>query len=403
MSGPKDILISSYTYELPIERIAQHPLKNRDASRLLVYRSGSTTEALFKNIPDIIPAESLLIFNDTKVIKARLLFPAANKKTVEIFCLEPVSLDSDLHTALSAEANVKWNCFVGNLKAWKSGRLSMNFEGGVLDAEIVERSSDSFKVDFKWHPENLIFAEVLERAGRVPLPPYMKRPPEAEDSSRYQTVYAVEDGSVAAPTAGLHFTENVLKKLKENSVKAANITLHVGAGTFKPVKSKTIAGHEMHSEFFSISKEVIKSILDQKIKNIIAVGTTSLRSIESLYWYGAQLVSGRAGSGDEIYIGQWEPYDNPSEIPVAESLNAVLQEMEVLNAVTISGRTGIMIVPGYDFRVFNGLITNFHQPKSTLLLLIASFIGDDWRVVYDYALNNGFRFLSYGDGSILFR
>ncbi|CAG1769073.1 partial S-adenosylmethionine:tRNA ribosyltransferase-isomerase, partial [uncultured bacterium] len=322
---------------------------------------------------------------------------------VEIFCLEPVSLDSDSHTALSAKANVKWNCFVGNLKAWKSGKLSMNFEGGVLDAEIVERSSDSFKVDFKWHPESLMFAEVLERAGRVPLPPYMKRPPEAEDSSRYQTVYASEDGSVAAPTAGLHFTENVLKKLKENSVKEANITLHVGAGTFKPVKSKTIAWHEMHSEFFSISKKVIKCILDQKSENIIAVGTTSLRSIESLYWYGAQLVGGRARSGGEIYIGQWEPYDNPSEIPVDESLNAVLHEMEVLNAVTISGRTGIMIVPGYDFRVFNGLITNFHQPQSTLLLLIAAFIGDDWRVVYDYALNNGFRFLSYGDGSILFR
>jgi S-adenosylmethionine:tRNA ribosyltransferase-isomerase len=400
--GPKDILISDYTYELPTERIAQHPLDIRDESRLLVYSKGIISETIFSGISNVLPKDSLLIFNDTRVIKARLLFPTASGKIVEIFCLEPAIAGTDLHTALFVTGNTKWECFIGNLKSLKSGKLSFQFDGGVLDAEISERISESFNVDFKWQPAEFTFAEILEIAGKVPLPPYMKRPPKADDSIRYQTIYANENGSVAAPTAGLHFTERVLKGLVQKGIKSANVTLHVGAGTFKPVKSETIAGHEMHSEIFSVSREVIKLILEQDLKNIIAVGTTSLRTIESVYWYGVQLLKGRSPA-DDIFVHQWEPYDDPSFIPAEVSLNAVLSEMSRKNADSINGRTGIIIVPGYEFRVFKGLITNFHQPQSTLLLLIAAFIGSEWKKVYDYALNNDFRFLSYGDSSLLFR
>ncbi len=407
--NPKEIAIKDFNYELPLNRIAQFPLNKRDESKLLIYNESNISQSIFKNIAEVIPQNSLLIFNNTKVINARLLFKNKNSKEIEIFCLEPDEGEKELQTAFQKQGSVCWSCMIGNLKSWKDEILSLSFEEngitGNLRAELYKRNPDTFIVKFGWDPPELSFGEVLRAAGIIPLPPYMKRDALAEDKIRYQTVYADTEGSVAAPTAGLHFTGEIIESLRSKNVKTDYITLHVGAGTFKPVKSETISEHIMHSERFFVHRNVIEDILSNGTGKIIAVGTTSLRTIESLYWFGVQLIQNRDSAllNHDILINQWAPYENDTEISVTESFKAVLSYIEKSGEDYISGRTNIIIVPGYRFRVFDGLITNFHQPGSTLLLLIAAFIGKNWREVYEYALNNDFRFLSYGDSSILFR
>lgn len=409
MNNLKEISISNYTYELPPERIAAFPLLERDSSKLLVYDRGRISENIFKNVVEYIPRNSLLLFNDTKVVNARLMFNSALGRKIEIFCLDPGGSNEEAQSAFSVKGSALWQCFVGNLKAWKNEILSMDFLlNGItctLFAELKERHDDTFTISFSWKPGDITFAEVLEHAGGVPLPPYIKRDAVESDKQTYQTIYANYEGSVAAPTAGLHFTDNVLDSLKQKNIDSTYITLHVGAGTFKPVKSEIIAEHQMHSESFSVGKDTIEKIIQalKRESKIISIGTTTMRTVESLYWFGIQLNQNRHHSGSDVFIPQWEPYEFHSELPASDALSAVLNYMDMNSLDLILGRTSIIIVPGYDFKIFGGLITNFHQPGSTLLLLVAAFMGSDWKVVYDYALNNGFRFLSYGDSSILFR
>lgn len=407
MTDPKNISIQDFTYQLPSDRIAQFPLSKRDESKLLVYDKGIVSQDIFKNLADYIPESSLVIFNDSKVVNARLLFRNENSKEIEIFCLEPAGEVKDLQSAFQKTGSVKWECIVGNAKAWKDGILVQDFvKESVtcrLQAEMTERKSDSFIVKFSWHPAELSFGEILSAAGIVPLPPYIKRDAVEDDKIRYQTIYADLDGSVAAPTAGLHFTKEVFQSLKNKNIDLKYITLHVGTGTFKPVKSRKISAHRMHSERFYIEKKVIEDILGKINKNIIAAGTTSLRTIESLYWFGVQLIENRARVRDDVSISQWEPYGKTPDITAMQSIEAILNYLDRNKTGYIRGNTSIMIVPGYEFKITGGLITNFHQPRSTLLLLIAAFIGGDWKKAYDYALNNDFRFLSYGDSSILFQ
>jgi len=407
---PKDILIENYTYELPPEKIAQFPLKNRDSSSLLVYKNGKITKDVFRDIAYHIPAGSLVIFNKTKVINARLLFTNSTGKSIEIFCLEPADRNKEINTDLNNDpitaGSIIWNCMIGNLRSWKYKEgevLNLQFDGGLLCAKYIDKTEEDHTVNFTWEPSDIPFADVLSRAGRVPLPPYIKRNPEENDVTAYQTVYASESGSVAAPTAGLHFTEDVINSLKEKNIKCEYVTLHVGAGTFLPVKTESIADHKMHSEEFSVQAECLQSIIDSLENPVIAAGTTSLRTIESLYWLGIQVINGKEFKTDDVTVGQWEPYQNAVSVSARESLLALMGKLKTEGKDMISGKTGIIIVPGYEFRIVNGLITNFHQPRSTLLLLIAAFAGDKWSELYDYALNNDFRFLSYGDSSILFK
>lgn len=403
--NPAKILIKDYTYELPAEKIAQFPLKERDSSKLLIYNKGKISQDTFRNIAEIIPQNSLLILNDTKVINARLKFQNSSGKEIEIFTLEPAE-NAELVTALGEKGFANWKCLVGNLKVWKSGKLSSakthNGTERSLEAELLAKQAGTFIIRLNWQPEELTFAEVLEIFGEIPLPPYMKRDATPEDQTTYQTVYSEAEGSVAAPTAGLHFTNEVLASLRSNNIKTGFITLHVGAGTFKPVKTDSISEHDMHSESVYIELSLVEEIAANIGTNrIIAVGTTSMRTIESLYWFGVQLLQGRH-KGGELNITQWEPYENEPEDPL-KAFQAIIAYMKQTKLNYLYGKTNIIIVPGYDFKIFSGIITNFHQPGSTLLLLIAAFIGSDWKVLYEYALNNDFRFLSYGDSSILLK
>ena len=403
--NPAEILIKDYTYELPAEKIAQFPLKERDSSKLLIYNKGKISQDTFRNIAEIIPRNSLLIFNNTKVINARLKFQNPAGKEIEIFTLEPAE-NTELVTALGEKGSANWICLVGKLKAWKSGTLTTSkiFNGTEcrLEAELLSRQADAFLVKLSWQPGQLTFAEILEIFGQIPLPPYMKRDATPDDKTTYQTVYSEAEGSVAAPTAGLHFTQRVLESFKKNNIKTRFVTLHVGAGTFKPVKTENISEHDMHSESIYVELSLVEEIAANIGTNrIVAVGTTSMRTIESLYWFGVQLLQGRHHGG-ELNISQWEPYENEPEDPL-KAFEAIISYMKQNNIKYLYGKTNIIIVPGYDFKVFSGIITNFHQPQSTLLLLIAAFIGSDWRGLYEYALNNDFRFLSYGDSSILLK
>jgi S-adenosylmethionine:tRNA ribosyltransferase-isomerase len=402
---PKNILIKDYTYVLPAEKIAQYPLLERDSSKLLIYNNSNISEDSFRNLSGHIPAGSLLVFNNTSVINARLKFKNDRDKEIEIFTLEPAE-QTELSIALALKKETEWLCLVGNLKAWKSGTLISEAQQDglkfVLKAELKSRQEDAFIVKLSWEPGGITFGEILGIFGKIPLPPYMKRDSTEEDSYTYQTVYSEASGSVAAPTAGLHFTQNVLNNIKEKGIESAFVTLHVGAGTFKPVKSPSLYDHTMHTESFYVSKDTIKQLQSSIGKNdIIAVGTTSMRTVESLYWFGVQLLQ-RRHTGNEISVSQWEPYNNSHE-DAGAAISAVLQYMKQNGMKDLYGRTNIIIVPGYEFKMFSGLITNFHQPGSTLLLLVAAFIGEEWKSVYDYALKNDFRFLSYGDSSILFK
>ncbi len=403
----QQLSIKDYTYQLPDNRIAPFPLPERDASKLLLYNGGKIGHTSFKNISEHLPENSLLVFNDTRVVHARLLFQNPNGQTIEIFCLEPVAPVAEIQQAMQQAQTCVWKCLIGNARKWKAGELKKDLvidqKPVELSAEKLEFKSDYFLVEFSWNPAEIPFANVLDAAGVLPLPPYFKRTPNEADEHRYQTVYARHEGSVAAPTAGLHFTPNVIKSLQQKNIDCRYITLHVGAGTFRPVKADTMLGHEMHTEEISISLETLQAITDKTEGAIIAVGTTSLRTLESLYWFGLKLLQGSKNT--TLQVNQWQPYEQ-KELATAsakESLETIIKMLQETNQSALTGRTGILIGPGYEFRICKGLVTNFHQPESTLLLLVSAFIGDDWRTVYDYALANDFRFLSYGDSSLLWR
>ena len=403
---PKDISINEYDYDLPESRIAMHPLQKRDGSKLLIYKAGSITEDVFSGIDQYLPEHTLLVFNDTKVIHARIRFTKSTGTPIEIFCLEPHGPVKDYGRVMSAKGAAQWNCLVGGAAKWKTEALVKEIHIGeekiLLKAEKLERLSDAFIIQFSWTPAVYSFAEIIEVAGNVPLPPYIKRDTDGEDESRYQTIFARAEGSVAAPTAGLHFSSSIFEKLAKKNIEKIFVTLHVGAGTFKPVKAETMAAHEMHAEYMEVSVEAIEKI-KSRLGNIAAVGTTSLRTIESLYWLGVKALLDK--EAEELALLQWDVYEEQlaaTDISAVEALSALLEWLKRWGRKHIFTKTQIMIAPGYQFRITNMLITNFHQPRSTLLLLVAAAIGDYWKKMYDHALKNDFRFLSYGDGNLLF-
>jgi len=398
------INISEYNYDLPEERIAQYPVKNRDMSKLLVYRNNTITDTLFTHIDDQIPSDHLMVFNNTKVVRARLNFQKDTGAAIEVFCIEPLK-PADYESSFSSKGHVVWKCIVGNLKKWKKGKLikKFHYDGKIchLSAEKLNQLNDTWEILFSWEPQNLTFASVLEATGHIPLPPYIKREDRKEDSDRYQTIYAQIRGSVAAPTAGLHFTEKVLEKIEKKGIKTAEVTLHVGAGTFQPIKTQEISEHEMHSEHFIIGRDPIERILEN-LGKVIAVGTTSVRTLESLYWIGVNILNDEYGDMADT-VGQWEPYNRESNYSAEKALEAIIKFMKRTGISNIEASTSIMIIPGYKFRIIDGIITNFHQPCSTLLLLVSALTGNSWKDIYKYALENDFKFLSYGDSSLLFK
>ena len=393
----KHILIEDYDYPLPDERIARYPIEKRDQSKLLFLHGDRMEEHVFCELPSLLPKDAMLVFNDTRVIHARLRFRKATGSVIEIFCLEPHRMA--VSESFEQRQQCEWVCLVGNNKRWRSGAMEMPFyvdgKECMLRATRHEALGNSWVIDFEW-TGGVSFAEVIECAGQIPLPPYLGREAEASDAVRYQTVYAHYDGSVAAPTAGLHFTPEVLDALQRNGVATEYVTLHVGAGTFKPVTTDTIGEHEMHVEQVQISADNLRHLIAHK-GPLIAVGTTSVRTLESVYWFGVKLLSG--SSVERMHIDQWDPYGDLAlqEVSRSEAFRAVLEWMEQRKTLVLHGETQLMIAPGYRYRVVNGLVTNFHQPKSTLLLLVSALIGDRWRTCYRFALDHGFRFLSYGD------
>ncbi len=409
MTDPRKIHIKDYTYSLPEERIAKYPLAERDASKLLIWDKGKISEDIFRNITNHIPENSLFVFNNTKVVEARLLFKKLTGGVIEIFCLEPHEQYADITTAMQQRGKVMWQCLVGGASKWKHGqvlekKIRLAEKDILLKASYTEKRTGSFIIELSWSPAALSFAEILHHTGAIPLPPYLKRAAEESDTERYQTVYANIDGSVAAPTAGLHFTENIFSRLKEKNIQTDFVTLYVGAGTFKPVKTETMQEHDMHAEWIDVSKATIENILKNLDNNIVAVGTTSLRTIESLYWMGVKSQKSGVGSGESIRLLQWEAYElSQKNIPVKDALQFLLDWMSKNKLERLVTKTQILIAPGYQFKIVKGLVTNFHQPQSTLLLLVAALIGNNWRKAYDYALENDFRFLSYGDGCLLWK
>jgi S-adenosylmethionine:tRNA ribosyltransferase-isomerase len=399
---PQDLSIHDFTYTLPDERIARFPLAERDASKLLVYRKGNISETVFHNLPDLLQPGDLLVFNHTRVVQARLVFQNANGARIEVFCLEPDGFHADIPTAMIQRANAQWKCLVGQARKWKEGEVLKARAGELeLEARLLGREPDCFRVAFSWTPQEACFADVLEAVGQIPLPPYLKREPVRDDSDRYQTVYAREKGSVAAPTAGLHFTPKVMQALEAKGVARGFLTLHVGAGTFRPVKAERMEGHVMHEEEVIVSRALLAQIASLE-GSVAAVGTTSLRSLESVYWTGLRLMQ-NPDSHPEISVQQWEPYSYTEAdcLPAQTVFQFLVNWMASRNMDVLKGITGLLIAPGYRIRVAQKLVTNFHQPQSTLLLLVSACIGEDWKKVYDYALANDFRFLSFGDSSLL--
>ncbi|MHA4808632.1 S-adenosylmethionine:tRNA ribosyltransferase-isomerase [Flavitalea flava] len=455
---PKDISISGFSYDLPLERIAHYPLAERDAGKLLIYREGRIKEDIYRNISHYIPENALLIFNNTKVVEARILFQKATGAQIELFCLEPPAEYPGIAAAMMQTGKVRWKCLIGGASKWKpgqvltktigssgersaqtddqtSGRVDGTEEAVVLEARYIEKLEGSFLVELSWIPASLTFAELLHQAGLIPLPPYIRRAAEQSDSERYQTIYARHDGSVAAPTAGLHFTGVIFESLETKHIQRDFVTLHVGAGTFMPVKSPTLGQHTMHVEFITVTKTTLLNVLahigepDGKDRNmgvsrqvpgpIIPVGTTSLRTLESLYWLGVKVILHPEILPEDMVVDQWDPYQQTDQqndqqtnnqtdqqkfnkISPTNALQSLLAWMERQGLEQLLAKTQLLITPGYEWKITKALVTNFHQPESTLLLLIAALIGPDWREVYNYALDNGFRFLSYGDGCLLY-
>ncbi len=396
------IKIEDYNYPLPNERIAKFPLENREQSKLLCLQGDKITQRKFFELPELLPSNALLLFNETKVIRARLNFQKETGARIEIFCLEPIEPSNDFQIAFQEKSPVIWKCLIGNAKRWKTGSLSMEIENGSLKIELkankIKTLSDAFLVEFSWTPENVSFAEIIEMSGLVPLPPYLNREAVDSDKIRYQTVYAKYDGSVAAPTAGLHFTDEIISTLQQKGIETDKLTLHVGAGTFKPVIADQIADHEMHTEKIVVSLATLKHLLKKINDSIIPVGTTSMRTLESLFWMALKLKNGDSS----FSVEQWDPYQLKIEkgFDAMVALEVLITFLEKNKWDYLKGETRLMIAPGYQFRFATGLVTNFHQPKSTLLLLVSALIGDNWNRAYDFALANNFRFLSYGDSCL---
>ena len=397
--------LKDYNYDLPAERIAQYPAAERDLSKLLIYKNNKISNDIFRNIDRYLPKGSLLVFNNTRVIRARLIFRKDTGSVIEVLCLEPLS-PPEYELSFSSRGPVEWKCIVGNLKKWKKGAIKIPYvykgAKNELTATKVGQEGDAWRIHFDWGTTGLSFGEIIDLAGQLPLPPYLEREAEADDLKRYQTVYSRINGSVAAPTAGLHFTRQTLERIKEAGIASAEITLHVGAGTFRPVKSKSISDHEMHSEHFVVSAETIEMLL-RLHGRIIPVGTTSARTLESLYWLGIKLKNDPGAIKGELSLGQWDAYKADSGTSVREALETLLNLMADHNLSVLGASTQLMIIPGYRFRLTDSMITNFHQPGSTLLLLVSAFAGEKWKEIYSYALQNNFRFLSYGDCSFLQR
>ncbi len=400
MTDVKHISIEEYDYPLPDDRIAKYPLAERDASKLLVLKDDGIIESQFRHIGDFLPKDALLVFNETKVIRARLQFHKVTGSRIEVFCLEP---ENDYQVAFSAASPVRWKCLVGNAKRWKDGKLSMdltvNGELVTLFAERLSQNDQCAEIEFSWSPESLPFASVLEAAGEIPLPPYLHRDAEPDDRDRYQTVFARYDGSVAAPTAGLHFTQPLIAALREQGFDFDEVTLHVGAGTFKPVSTETIGEHAMHSESIVVRKSLIQNLIEHLGKPIVPVGTTSTRTLESLYWIGLMLKE-QGLDLRPLHVGQWFPYESHVPLSASEALQAIMDYLGRHGLTRLEASTALMIAPGYKMRVITGLSTNFHQPKSTLLLLVSALIGERWKDCYRFALEHNFRFLSYGDSCL---
>ena len=403
---PKHIRISEFNYPLPDERIAKFPLPVRDQSKLLLYRHGEVTEDIFTSLPDYLPANSLMIFNNTKVIQARLHFHKETGALIEVFCLEPIQ-PNDYALNFQQTEHAAWLCMIGNLKKWKEGALKreITVKGKplTLTAERGACHGTSHWVDFRWNNPEITFADILEVFGELPIPPYLNRETQESDKETYQTVYSKIKGSVAAPTAGLHFTPRVLDALREKGVALEELTLHVGAVTFKPVKSEEIEGHEMHTEYISVNRSTLEKLVAHEGK-AIAVGTTSVRTLESLYHIGVTLLHNPNATEEDLHVKQWQPYETALETaatPAVDALQAIIAYLDRHHMETLHSSTQIIIAPGYEYRIVKAMVTNFHQPQSTLLLLVSAFLHGDWRKIYDYALAHDFRFLSYGDSSLL--
>lgn len=404
---PKEINIKDYSYELPEDKIAKFPLQNRDESKLLVYQNNTIVDSVFNQLHHYLPLNSLVVFNNTRVVHARLLFNRATGAQIEVFCIEPLH-HLDYQIAFLSKQKSVWKCMVGNAKKWKEDVLEKLVEtpigNVVLKATKNGLENDLFVVAFTWDNEQYSFAEMLHFAGILPLPPYLNRNTEISDEERYQTVYAKVQGSVAAPTAGLHFTPKVFDALKQKNIQVSEVTLHVGAGTFKPVKAAVLADHQMHEETLYVDLTTLKNIANGlQLKNtLVAVGTTSVRTLESLYWHGVKITLQNATK--HIEIKQWDAYEiDATGISAFDAISAIIQQLENNQENELIGSTQIILVPGYTFRLANAIITNFHQPENTLMLLIAAFVGNDWQKIYNHALQNNYRFLSYGDSSLLWR
>ena len=399
----KQIKISDYNYPLPDERIAKFPLAQRDQSKLLVYRHGEVSEDVFSHLPDYLTSDMLMVFNNTKVIQARLHFRKATGALIEVFLLEPYA-PTDYERMFEAKGECEWLCLVGNMKKWKEGVLSEVISCGgrdvTLSCERMGEEGASQRIRITWDDDTFSFAEILDVAGELPIPPYLNRKTQESDKTTYQTVYSKIKGSVAAPTAGLHFTKDVLAAIDAKGIERAELTLHVGAGTFKPVKSERISDHPMHTEYIAVPIKVIESIISHQV-NVVAVGTTSVRTLESLYYMGVKLHENPDLKEEELHVAQWEPYETDSPLTATEALNEVLAYMRRNQMTVLHSSTQIIIAPGYDYKIVKMLVTNFHQPQSTLLLLVSAFVHGDWRTIYDFALAHDFRFLSYGDSSLL--
>jgi len=406
---PKNLSISDFDYSLPEEKIAVYPLPKRDQSKLLIYQNGNISEDIYRNIADHLPENSFLVFNDTKVIKARILFQKKTGAVIEIFCLEPHEKINDYAVVLSQKNSTKWKCMIGGAGKWKEKFLEKEIQIGgnkiVLKAQLVEKLKDAYVVELSWNPGDYSFAEIIDHAGETPLPPYIKRKAEESDAERYQSIYSHYEGSVAAPTAGLHFTKEIFSSLKKKNIDTGFVTLHVGAGTFKPVKSSNMEGHEMHAEWIDVSTQFLQQLIDNLSQGVLCVGTTSVRTVESLYWMGLKTFLDPEISFADLKINQWEVYEEPLKNNVCnakDALQSLLKYLQNKKTERLFIQTQIIIAPGYSYKISNGIVTNFHQPKSTLLLLVSAMIGKKWRKIYDYALTHNFRFLSYGDGCLIY-
>ncbi|MFA6151708.1 MAG: S-adenosylmethionine:tRNA ribosyltransferase-isomerase [Chitinophagaceae bacterium] len=400
---PKYLQIKDYSYHLPEDRIAHYPMEERDLSKLLVYNNGEISEDVYRNVSQYLSPGSLVIFNQTKVVQVRLLFQKDTGAGIEIFCLEPDKRYADMQTAMTQRGEVYWLCLVGGANKWKKDTVLKLYNESLdihIEAHLADRLDGMFLICLKWKNEEISFAEVLQAIGKVPLPPYMNREMKEEDKERYQTIYAKEEGSVAAPTAGLHFTSHIFESFVENNIHTSFLTLHVGAGTFKQVKTEKLEEHQMHAEWIEVSLEFIEQLLRQN-GSVVAVGTTSIRTIESLYWIGLKLYLGMPVQWGGNAVEQWDAYELDAKIDAKIALQQLAEWMHNRQMNKLITRTQILIAPGYHPKIVNKLITNFHQPDSTLLLLIAALVGENWKSIYNYALNNNFRFLSYGDGCLI--